>query len=109
MTTLSEAIAFYEAHYDLIGSWLVQPGEKITLGDKSKRACRFCGKQAPEVTFKKVAHAIPELFGNKSLDSSYECDKCNDFFGSTIENDLGKWSKPIRTMRVSEERVVFPH
>ncbi|MGU5678330.1 HNH endonuclease [Aeromonas allosaccharophila] len=62
------------------------------------RTCRFCGKQSPEVTFKKVAHAIPELLGNKSIESAYECDTCNKKFGEGIENDLGNWSKPMRTL-----------
>jgi hypothetical protein len=64
--TLDEAMAFYETNYDILGRWLVQPGHKITLGDKSKRVCRFCGKQAPEATFKNVAHAIPGLLGAPS-------------------------------------------
>ena len=43
------------------------------------------------------AHAIPEAFGNKSITSTYECDACNQAFGRGIENDLGNWSKPMRT------------
>lgn len=49
------------------------------------------------MTFKKVAHAIPEALGNRGLTSTYECDACNELFGSGIENDLGEWSKPTRT------------
>lgn len=45
----------------------------------------------------KKAHAIPEMLGNKSIISFYECDTCNGFFGSGIETDLGNWSKPSRT------------
>lgn len=97
-TTRDQAIAYYEARYDIIGSWLIEPGMKITLGSKTDRACRFCGKKEPEVTFKKEAHAFPELLGNKSITTRYECDECNQFFGSTIEDDFGKWSKPMRTM-----------
>ncbi|MDH0894429.1 MULTISPECIES: HNH endonuclease [unclassified Pseudomonas] len=91
-------IDFYEANYDIIGQWMVRPGNKVILGDLNKRICRFCGKQSPEVTFKKVAHAIPELLGNKSIESAYECDVCNKEFGDGIENDLGNWSKPMRTL-----------
>lgn len=75
----------------------LRPGQKLALGDKQNRACRFCGLSTPAVTFNLVAHAIPELMGNKSLISYYECDNCNQFFGRTIENDLGNWSKPNRT------------
>lgn len=35
--------------------------------DKSKRVCRFCGQQMPEVTFDKEAHAIQDALGNKLL------------------------------------------
>jgi len=35
---------------------------------------------------------------NKSLFTAYECDMCNDDFGKGIEQDLGNWSKPKRTM-----------
>jgi hypothetical protein len=98
MATRSEVIAFYDTHYDVIGEWLVRPGTKIVLGDKKNRVCRFCGLQPPKVKFSKVAHAIPEALGNKSVETEYECDTCNEFFGGGIEHDLGNWSKPMRTM-----------
>lgn len=97
MVTQDEVVTFYETHYDMLGSWLLQPGDKIVLGDKKNRICRFCGKRPPDVKFKKVAHAIPEALGNKSIESAYECDTCNEKFGQGIENDLGNWSKPMRT------------
>lgn len=93
----NDDISFYETHYDMIGRWLIRPGTKLMLGDKTNRVCRFCGKRRPEVTFRKAAHAIPEALGNKSIESAYECDACNDKFERGIENDLGKWSKPMRT------------
>jgi hypothetical protein len=92
-------ISFYETNYEIIEQWLVRPNDKkIVLGDMKNRVCRFCGKQSPEVTFRKVAHAIPELLGNKSIESAYECDTCNKGFGEGIENELGNWSKPTRTL-----------
>jgi hypothetical protein len=42
--------------------------------------------------------SIPEALGNKTLFTSYECDSCNQKFGRGIENDLGNWSKPMRTL-----------
>jgi HNH endonuclease len=75
----------------------IRPGTKVMLGDKTNRVCRFCGKRPPDVTFRKAAHVIPEALGNKSIESAYECDVCNDKFGRGIENDLGKWSEPMRT------------
>lgn len=50
--------------------------------------CRFCFKFAPEVTFKKKAHAISRGIGNISIFCLDECDDCNEHFGTTIENDL---------------------
>jgi hypothetical protein len=98
MASNEPALRFYETHYDVIETWLVRPGDKVMLGDKANRVCRFCGESRPKVSFKKAAHAIPESLGNKSIESAYECDTCNDKFGAGIENDLGNWSKPMRTM-----------
>ena len=98
MASKQAALRFYAAHYDMIECWLVRPGDKIMLGDRTNRICRFCSKSPPEATFRKVAHAIPELLGNKSIESAYECDACNEMFGQGIENDLGNWSKPMRTL-----------
>ena len=97
MTTQDQILRFYENHYDLLGSWMLKPGDKVMLGDKKNRVCRFCTQSKPAVTFRKVAHAIPEALGNKSIESAYECDACNEMFGIGIENDLGNWSKPTRT------------
>ncbi len=97
MTETSRATEFYETTYDLIGCWLVRPTDKIVLGDKANRKCRFCGEKPPEATFRKQAHAIPESLGNKSIETTYECDDCNSMFGQGIEQDLGNWSKPMRT------------
>lgn len=92
----SETINFYETNYELINNWFVSPGEKVILGDKSNQTCRFCSQSKPEVSFNNIAHAIPEALGNKSIATHYECDECNSFFGQSIENDLGNWTKPNR-------------
>lgn len=96
--TQEERAAFYAANYEVLGSWRLQSGPKVILGDRTTKRCRFCGKTTPEATFDKVAHAIPESLGNKQLVSVYECDECNEKFGIGIENDLGNWSKPLRTL-----------
>jgi hypothetical protein len=96
-----EAVEFQERNYDIIGSWMVRPNDKVMLGGnvpKESRVCRFCKKSHPEVSFSKDAHAVPESLGNKSILSAYECDPCNEKFGQGIENDLGNWSKPMRTL-----------
>lgn len=63
--------------------------EEVRIGepDKRKRVCRYCGRQMPEITFKKDAHAIPDALGNKQLICNEECDKCNHRL-SSIEDSL---------------------
>lgn len=66
---------------------------KKTIGekDKTERLCRFCGKKAPEVTFKSLAHALSEALGNKQIVLNEECDMCNNKFGTKVEIDLIKY------------------
>lgn len=71
---------------------------KTFIGNKNERICRFCGKGPKETTFKKVAHAIPQLLGNNRLFSYCECDKCNEFFSNEGEDDLAKLLSGIRTI-----------
>ncbi|CAE6763895.1 HNH endonuclease [Paraburkholderia aspalathi] len=71
--------------------------KRILPGPKPLR-CRFCDRGEPAVTFRDVAHAVPESIGNRRLFSAYECDTCNRFFGSGIENHFGNWSKPHRLL-----------
>ncbi len=74
---------------------------KIFLGekDKKKRICRFC-KRTMETgaRFVTEAHAIPALMGNKILFQNEECDECNIYFGSSIENDLDNYTKILRAL-----------
>lgn len=107
MTNPQDSLAYYEERYECLGCWIAAPGVRYTLGSKEHRVCRFCGKTRPEVTFRKDAHVIPQALGNRSILSYYECDVCNESFGNGIENDLGNWSKPIRTMlRISGQNGV---
>ena len=68
------------------------------ITDPSDRTCRFCGKKYPEVKFKKKAHAISELLGNKEFVLRNECDDCNAKFGDMLENDLGNYLGLSRTL-----------
>ena len=96
---ISSATEFYQANYvPLISPLGLQHGKRITLGRKDDRICRFCKRNDTEVLFGMDAHVIPLSLGNKVLFSNYECNDCNQFFGSGIENDLGNWSKPHRTL-----------
>ena len=85
-------------HYDQIFIGNFDSGKKQIIGPKPPANCRFCGRDASEVTFKKVAHSIPELLGNRQLVSTDECDDCNQHFADHAENDLGKFTKPYRLM-----------
>ena len=97
----SKAEAFYVRNYHLRFTFeqvdFANQKKRILRGPEPRR-CRFCGKGAPGVTFGNVAHAIPESIGNRRLISEYECDTCNRFFGSGIENHFGNWSKPLRLL-----------
>lgn len=91
---VKENIAFYMENYDITRYLLktenISNEDKKYIGNKNERKCRFCGKAKGETTFKKVAHAIPELIGNKILISFEECDKCNEIF-SKLENELANF------------------
>jgi len=77
---------------------MVVPEEAIRkFIPKNQRVCRFCGKRMPETSFKKEAHVIPQLLGNKYLVSSFECDQCNSLF-SKYETDLANWLGIMRTV-----------
>ncbi len=60
----------------------------IGIKDRNKRTCRFCGESQPKVTFREIAHAIPEALGNKTIINNEECDSCNHKFGNSLDNEL---------------------
>jgi hypothetical protein len=53
--------------------------EKYNSNPKGKK-CRFCQKSYPDVSFDKIPHIIPELFGRNNITSNFECDDCNRHF-----------------------------
>jgi hypothetical protein len=61
------------------------------------RKCDFCGQEPPLVTYKKIAHIIPEGFGNKDFTSWYECDTCNAKYAD-FENHLARIYQPERSI-----------
>lgn len=92
-----EALRFYGATYDFLRRYVVRPGDRCPpLGSRTRRVCRFCRRTDAAVSFRARAHAVPEALGNKTLFTNYECDECNHKFGTTIENDLGAYTKPAR-------------
>lgn len=94
---LKQTFEFYTQNYGMSNTLILYPGKRLNLGPDRNRICRFCEKDETKTKFRLKAHAIPELLGNKSIFSNYECDDCNQFFGSGIENDLGNWTMPSRT------------
>lgn len=76
---------------------IITKNTKNSLKPKNERVCRFCGKGFPQVTFKKDAHLVPHLLGNKQLFSDFECDNCNDMFGH-YESDLANFIGLARTL-----------
>ncbi|MCB1463213.1 MAG: hypothetical protein KDJ90_12500 [Nitratireductor sp.] len=93
------AADYYDKNYAGAEPIFLEPGKKLTLGSaEHPQYCRFCRRDEPVVTFKDEAHALPGAFGIIGLFSNYECDTCNHLFGEGIENHLGNWTKPMRTL-----------
>lgn len=72
------------------------------------RICRFCGKTMPEVKFRKDAHAISALVGNKWIFLRNECDECNELFGKLYEESFAAYLGPARTISQTEGREGVP-
>ncbi|MGV3458918.1 MAG: HNH endonuclease [Flavobacterium sp.] len=73
------------------------PNKKPPLKLKSNRICRYCKNPHPIVNFRKTAHLIPQLMGNKNLITDIECDNCNFLF-SKYENDLANFIGVYRSL-----------
>jgi ribosomal protein L30 len=87
--TIAQSIQFFQTDYEIVVNRIIAArGRKVVLGSKP-RVCRFSGRTEPNVSFRKEAHAVPELAGNRTLVSLYECDDCNSRF-SGFEDDLAK-------------------
>lgn len=78
-------------HYELIAeNEQIQPCS-------SENGCRFCGRMAPEASFRQVTHLIPELLGRNETRTSDECDACNQLF-SGFESHLAVLFRPQLAM-----------
>ncbi len=87
-------VEYFNGRYGIIAYFPFVAPRPFLLADhddEMKRRCRYCGRGKPEVTFRKEAHAIAHLLGNKSIISMNECDECNAHLGQ-YEDQLGKWS-----------------
>lgn len=104
---VDQQIKFYDKYYTPATIHLDSKHKKY-LGDKNNRTCRFCGHRKPDTTFKKKAHAFPELIGNKFLISNYECDICNEKFSRTLEDHFAKYTGLNRTLSQINGKKGFP-
>jgi hypothetical protein len=87
-----------EAAYNIIKCYHLNEDKQIMLSDGDKpQKCRFCEKEFPDVTFKKISHAISHMVGNRVLKSDYECDTCNQIF-STYETEYSSYMNLYHTM-----------
>ncbi|MCS0307796.1 HNH endonuclease [Vibrio diabolicus] len=91
-----ERLDYFDKNYDILCNKFLGGGRNQYIGDKGL-PCRFCGKSEPDVTFRTIAHAVPEFLGNKQLILRNECDACNEFFSNNLEDHLDKYTKPYRT------------
>lgn len=96
-TEALKALEFYAHNYTTLMFAGLGLGNKTVVLGSEPFECRFCGGKPPERTFKKRAHAVSELLGNKILKSLYECDACNERF-SGFEDDLAKMTIPTRSI-----------
>ena len=88
-----QQLNLFESEYKDIFNYSFNPfgnlkQKKLFIGDRNNDTCRFCGKSKPDITFKNRSHIIPAAFGNRTLFSKLECDKCNGNPGSVYENDF---------------------
>lgn len=86
-----DVLAFWKVYQTLTNS------RKVNKLDEKPRSCRFCNKQEPEVTFKLIPHAVPELLGENNIIVGDECDACNALF-SKSESHMARFLGPYLTM-----------
>lgn len=69
----------------------------------SERKCRFCNKNSKQTPFKKIAHIIPQMLGNRQLISYSECDSCNEKMG-VYENHLANFIGVSRAINKTKNK-----
>jgi len=82
--------------------------KKYYIGKKNKKICRFCSESEPKVTFRTIAHAIPECLGNKNIICYDECDTCNKNFSENIEIHLDKITLRYRNINMIKGKKKIP-
>jgi HNH endonuclease len=97
------ARAYYAERYEVLCDYGFVTKPPIRLNDhnpkdQTARKCRFCGRGKDQAKFSKIAHAVSELLGNKTIRSMNECDDCNEHFATEFEVHLGNWSQFPRSV-----------
>lgn len=99
----------YKTKYETLVYFQDSSGANATsVPADGHKTCRYCGKGSPEVRFKTDCHALAESIGNHWLLAEDECDTCNKFFGSGIEDQFGKWSLPYRVVSCIRGKKGYP-
>lgn len=98
LASIIDRIKIFDENYSVLFTSLDIKEQKIHIGKKEQKICRFCDKSENEVTFCDVAHAIPEAIGNKKIILLEECDNCNKFFSENLEVHFDKVTKPWRNI-----------
>jgi HNH endonuclease len=97
--TYEEQKAYFSQRYTtLFGEIFGEESNCVFMGNKDVRACRYCEKSAPDVSFKHEAHSLPHFIGNRWIFSWDECDECNRHFNVSLEDHLAKYLGPLRTI-----------
>jgi hypothetical protein len=100
------AAAFFEQNYQEFRYVQHENSRKVSVPGAD--TCRYCDKKEPEVAFTDECHVLTHSIGNRRLFAEDECEKCNKFFGKTIEDDFGKWSLPYRVMSSVKGKDGYP-
>jgi len=74
------------------------------LDTNKKLTCIFCLKSVDDTSFSQKAHVIPEFLGNKYLLHYEECDECNSYFSSSIEDALDKFTTIYRVFNRTKNK-----
>lgn len=102
------AIDVIDSQYKaIVAHHINEESKKRTIGINND-SCRFCGRNAPEVTFRQVAHALPNCIGNNILFGYNECDQCNNKFGRLLETHFANFMHLDHTILGVRGKKGFP-
>lgn len=103
---IENAAVSFAQNYEQIS--FIQDEKKRKQFVAGSDTCRYCGKNEPDVAFTDECHVLVNSIGNRRLFAEDECEKCNKFFGRTIEDHFGKWSLPYRVISCVRGKDGFP-